>query len=58
MRAFLTKLLFKLPKSLLIKWSGQEQIQKDYRKLDPGFQYLLKLMEDSGTKLDYTKSAA
>ena len=58
MRAFLTKLLFKLPKSLLIKWSGKEQIQKDYRKLDPGFQYLLKLMEDSGTKLDYTKSAA
>ena len=58
MRAFLTKLLFKLPKSILIKWSGKEQIQKGYRKLDPGFQYLLKVMEDTGATLDTTKPAA
>ena len=58
MRAFLTKLLFKLPKGILIKWSGKEQIQKGYRKLDPGFQYLLKVMNDSGASLDTTKPAA
>ena len=58
MRAFLTKLLFKLPASILIRWSGKEQIKKGYRKLDPGFQYLLKVMEDTGAKLDTTKPAA
>ena len=58
MRAFIAKLLFKLPKSILIKWSGKPQIQKGYRKLDPGFQYLLKVMEDTGAKLDSTKPAA
>ena len=58
MRAFITKLLFKLPKSILIRWSGKEQIQKGYRKLDPGFQYLLKVMEDTGATLDTTKPAA
>ena len=52
MRAFIAKLLFKLPKNILIKWSGKAQIQKGYRKLDPGFQYLLKVMEDTGAKLD------
>ena len=57
MRAFLTKLLFKLPKGILIKWSGKEQIQKGYRKLDPGFQYLLKVMNDSGASLDTSKPA-
>ena len=58
MRAFITKLLFKLPRSILIRWSGKEQIQKGYRKLDPGFQYLLKVMEDTGATLDTTKPAA
>ena len=58
MRAFIAKLLFKLPKNILIKWSGKPQIQKGYRKLDPGFQYLLKVMEDTGAKLDNTKPAA
>ena len=58
MRAFIAKLLFKLPKSILIKWSGKPQIQRGYRKLDPGFQYLLKVMEDQGAKLDNTKPAA
>ena len=52
MRSFLAKLLFKLPASILIRWSGKEQIEKGYRKLDPGFQYLLKVMEDTGAKLD------
>ena len=37
--------------------SGKPQIQKGYRKLDPGFQYLLKVMEDTGAKLDSTKPA-
>ena len=55
MRAFLARLLFKLPASILIRWSGKEQIEKGYRKLDPGFQYLLKVMEDTGAKLDTTK---
>ena len=58
MRTFLAKLLFKLPASILIRWSGKEQIEKGYRKLDPGFQYLLKVMEDTGAKLDTTKPAA
>ena len=58
MRAFLARLLFKLPASILIKWSGKKQIEKGYRKLDPGFQYLLKVMEDTGAKLDTTKPAA
>ena len=58
MRAFLARLLFKLPASILIRWSGKEQIEKGYRKLDPGFQYLLKVMEDTGAKLDTTKPAA
>ena len=50
MRTFLTKLLFKLPASILIRWSGKEQIEKGYRKLDPGFQYLMKIMENIGAK--------
>ena len=58
MRTFLAKLLFKLPASILIRWSGKEQIEKGYRKLDPGFQYLLKVMEDTGAKLDTSKPAA
>ena len=58
MRTFLTKLLFKLPASILIRWSGKEQIEKGYRKLDSGFQYLLKLMDDMGVKLDTTKPGA
>ena len=58
MRAFLARLLFKLPSSILIRWSGKEQIEKGYRKLDPGFQYLLKVMEDTGAKLDTSKPAA
>ena len=58
MRTFLARLLFKLPASILIKWSGKKQIEKGYRKLDPGFQYLLKVMEDTGAKLDTTKPAA
>ena len=58
MRAFLARLLFKLPASILIRWSGKKQIEKGYRKLDPGFQYLLKVMEDTGAKLDTTKPAA
>jgi hypothetical protein len=58
MRTFLTKLLFKLPASILIRWSGKEQIEKGYRKLDPGFQYLLKVMDDMGVKLDTTKPGA
>ena len=58
MRTFLTKLLFKLPASILIRWSGKEQIEKGYRKLDPGFQYLMKIMENIGAKLDTSKPAA
>ena len=58
MRTFLTKLLFKLPASILIRWSGKDQIEKGYRKLDSGFQYLLKLMDDMGVKLDTTKPGA
>ena len=58
MRTFLTKLLFKLPPSILIRWSGKEQIEKGYRKLDPGFQYLIKIMENIGAKLDTSKPAA
>ena len=58
MRTFLTKLLFKLPPSILIRWSGKEQIEKGYRKLDPGFQYLMKIMENIGAKLDTSKPAA
>ena len=58
MRTFLTKLLFKLPPSILIRWSGKEQIEKGYRKLDPGFQFLMKIMENVGAKLDTSKPAA
>ena len=58
MRTFLTKLLFKLPASILIRWSGKKQIEKGYRKLDPGFQYLMKIMENIGAKLDTSKPAA
>jgi len=58
MRTFLTKLLFKLPPSILIRWSGKKQIEKGYRKLDPGFQYLMKIMENIGAKLDTSKPAA
>ena len=58
MQAFFIKLLFKLPKSLLIKWSGKDQIVKSYRKLDPGFQYLLKLFEDRDAQVDFKKPAA
>ena len=58
MRTFLTKLLFKLPSSILIRLSGKEQIEKGYRKLDPGFQYLMKIMENIGAKLDTSKPAA
>ena len=58
MRTFLTKLLFKLPSSILIRWSGKKQIEKGYRKLDPGFQYLIKIMENIGAKLDTSKPAA
>ena len=58
MRTFLTKLLFKLPASILIRWSGKNQIEKGYRKLDPGFQYLMKIMENIGAKLDTSKPAA
>ena len=58
MQAFFIKLLFKLPKSVLIRWSGKEQIIKGYRKLDPGFQYLLKLFEDRDAQVDFTKPAA
>ena len=58
MRTFLIKLLFKLPPSILIRWSGKKQIEKGYRKLDPGFQYLMKIMENIGAKLDTSKPAA
>ena len=58
MRTFLIKLLFKLPPSILIRWSGKKQIEKGYRKLDPGFQYLIKIMENIGAKLDTSKPAA
>ena len=58
MRTFLTKLLFKLPPSILIRLSGKKQIEKGYRKLDPGFQYLMKIMENIGAKLDTSKPAA
>ena len=58
MRTFLTKLLFKLPASILIRLSGKEQIEKGYRKLDPGFQFLMKIMENVGAKLDTSKPAA
>ena len=58
MRTFLIKLLFKLPPSILIRWSGKKQVEKGYRKLDPGFQYLMKIMENIGAKLDTSKPAA
>ena len=58
MRTLLTKLLFKLPPSILIRWSGKQQIEKGYRKLDPGFQFLMKIMEKVGAKLDTSKPAA
>ena len=37
---------------------SKKQIEKGYRKLDSGFQYLLKLMDDMGVKLDTAKPGA
>jgi len=59
MLAFFLKLLFKLPKSLLIRLSGKVPVVKGHRTLDAGFQFLLSYLEKSGSAgMDLSTSAA